>query len=290
MNAVVVLFANAGLSIKCRFAPNSFILLPAMSTTSSAPAKSRDVRLWLLASDPFKSDYNHRHEGLGVTDLSGFLAMWTCKTNFGCKELVVTFAGSYYVPDGTCGYSCVDPESDDVAEVVNAAMRAAIARCPDDAPYALVFVYMPPVTSGIVAQRTRITADWRASFTAPKPEPTLTPIQAYIAAAKAVGAAKAAVACAAERAQSEAKKVTTEGQPLSFNISPAYLDMLCVALEYPSRVYRSTPRRADMLRRLGIEVEVVYQVPERSAYLAQAPNSRDTETDGNLYIRMRVPA
>lgn len=288
MNAVVVLFANAGLSIKCRFAPNSFILLPAMSTTSSAPAKSRDVRLWLLASDPFKSDYTHRHEGLGVTDLSGFLAMWTSKTNFGCKELVVTFAGSYYVPDGTCGYSCVDPESDNVADVVNAAIRAAIARCPDDAPYALVFVYMPPITPSIVAQRTRITADWRASFAKPKPEPSV--IQAYIAATKAVEAAKAAVVCAAERAQSEAKQVTTKGQPLSFDISPVYLDMLCAALEHPSRVYRATPRRADMLRRLGIEVEVVYQVPERIAYLAQAPNSRDTETDGDLYIRMRVPA
>lgn len=261
-----------------------------MSTTSSAPAKSRDVRLWLLASDPFKSDYTHQHEGRGVTDLSGFLAMWTSKTNFGCKELVVTFAGSYYVPDGTCGYSCVDPESDNVADVVNAAIRAAIARCPDDAPYALVFVYMPPVTSGIVAQRTRITADWRASFTAPKPAPTLTPIQAYIAGTKALAAAKAAVACAAERAQSEAKKVTTKGQPLSFDINTTYLDALCAALEHPSRVYRATPRRADMLRCLGLEVEVVYQVPERIAYLAQAPNSRDTETDGDLYIRMRVPA
>jgi ABC-type enterochelin transport system substrate-binding protein len=139
-----------------------------------------------------------------------------------------------------------------------------------------------------VAQRSQLTADWRASFAKPKPEPSA--IRAYIAATKAVGAAKAAAAGAVERAQSEAKQVTTKGQPLSFDINTTYLDALCAALEHPSRVYRATPRRADMLRRLGIEVEVVYQVPERIAYLAQAPNSRDTETDGDLYIRMRVPA
>ena len=53
-------------------------------------------------------------------------------------------------------------------------------------------------------------------------------------------------------------------------------------------LYRLT-RQPELLQRLGIVVDVVYQVPERNAYLAQAPNSRDTETDGDVYIRMRVP-
>ena len=261
-----------------------------MSTTSSTLTKSRDVRLWLLMHEPSKSNFDHRAEGCEVNDVQGFVGKWVLAAGICREDVAARLTGSYHVPstafDGTHGYSCVDPGSDDVTEVVNAAMRAAIVRCPDDAPYALAFIGMSWPTLGMLAQRDQITANWRASFAKPRPEPSV--IQAYIAATKAVEAAKAAVASAVERAQSEAKQVTTKGTPLAFNISPAYLDMLCVALEYPSRVYRSTPRRADMLRRLGLQVEVVHQVPER-VYLAQCPTTSDDETGGDLYIRMRVP-
>ncbi len=290
MNASVVLFANAGPSIKYRFAPGLLILLPAMSSTPSTPAKKRDVRLWLLMHDPGNSNFDHRGEGCEVTDVQGFVGKWILKAGICREDVAARLAGSYHVPktaaDGTHGYSCVEHQNHNVAEVANAAIRAAIAECPADAPYALAFIGMTWPTSSILAQRDQIAADWRALFAAPKPEPSV--IQAYIAATKDLETAKSAVACAVERAQLEAKQVTTKGMPPSFDISSAYLDALCVALEHPGRVYRSTPRRADMLRRLGLQVDVVYKLPE-AVYLAQAPNSRDTELRGDLYIRLGMP-
>lgn len=253
------------------------------------------VRLYLIVRHRgmWGSNFLATSSATVLTDNDVYIDTWRVKLGLierdTCIELI---QGRYQVPpkNDTVGWCSHVTTGHCMHEIANRAIKHAAEECPEGAPYGLAFLGMNDRDPDRIKVRDDIVADWRASFTAPKPEPTLTPIQAYIAATKAVGAAKAAVACATERAQSEAKKVTTEGQPLSFNISPAYLDMLCVALEYPSRVYRSTPRRADMLRRLGIEVEVLYQVPERSAYLAQAPNSRDTETDGNLYIRMRVPA
>jgi hypothetical protein len=166
-------------------------------------------------------------------------------------------------------------------------------ECPADAPYALgVFIGATPTGEGSTkkAREVRMSCGmtWRDGFA--KPKPAVTPLRAYIAAVDAMKAATAARADAIKRARLEAEQVTASGSLATLDISPTYLDALCAALEHPERVYRTTPRRADMLQRLGIVVEVVYQVPERNAYLAQALNSRDTETEGNVYIRMRVPA
>ena len=190
-----------------------------------------------------------------------------------------------YVPDEEPGVEHRDKNagrSGLFVEAVNRAIALAACTCPDRAPHAIAFL------RGDYTVNARLVIDeWRASFATPVPAPSV--IQAYIAETKALAAAKRAVDIAVERAQSEAEKVTTSGQPLSFAISSGYLDLLCAALEYPERVYRVSPRRADMLQRLGVQVEVVYRVPER-VYLAQAPLSRDTETESGVYIRMRMPA
>jgi len=226
-----------------------------------------------------------------LTEDDAYIDTWRVKLGLiekaTCIELV---QGKYQVPPkkDTVGWSSHVTAGHYTYEIANHAIKCAAAECPEGAPYGLAFLGMNDRDPGRIKVRDDIVADWRASFAAPKPEPSA--IQAYIAGTKALGVARAAVAGAVERAQLEAKKVTAKGQPLSFDINTTYLDALCAALEHPERVYRATPRRADMLRRLGIVVEVVYQVPERNVYLAQAPNSRDTETDGDLYIRMRVPA